>query len=146
MQLKSQTRLSTATRRWLGSSVMLVAFFVLTTAFAYPVQGQSGCDDVSGAWSVNLDLPGGGPTEVMLNLEQNDCEVVGFIEGRLKTPIENGTVEGPTASFTAAAANQAGGPPVEIAWEITVDGTDLIGTFSHEMMGSIEFVGTKVEG
>jgi hypothetical protein len=35
---------------------------------------------------------------------------------------------------------------VEIAWEITVDGTDLIGTFSHEMMGSIEFVGMKVEG
>ena len=145
MQLKSPTRLNTATSRCLGSSVMLVALFVLTIVLASPVHAQSGCDDVSGEWSVNLDLPGGGPTDVILNLEQNECEVVGFIEGQRKTPIENGTVEGPTANFTATAANQAGGPPVVIAWEITVDGTDLIGTFSHELMGSIEFVGTKVE-
>ena len=79
-------------------------------------------------------------------LEQDDCEVTGTVGARDRTPIKDGVVEGSTASFTAEAVNRGGGNTMVIEWVVTVDGDDVIGTFSHSLFGSIEMVGTRVEG
>ncbi len=129
----------------IGASAALVACCLQAGLLATPLQAQADCDDVSGAFSVNLDLPGSGPAEVTVTLEQSVCEVTGTIVGRTTTPIDDGSAEGSTATFTTTVANQAGGPPLEITWEMTVDGDDVLGTFSSAMFGSVEFVGSRIE-
>ena len=81
-----------------------------------------------------------------LTLEQTECEVAGLVDGRNKTPIQDGKVEGWTASFTAMARNQGDGQGIGVAWEATVEGNDVSGTLSSPMMGTIEFTGTRIEG
>jgi len=121
---------------------------VLTlTASAVPaLHAQSACEDVSGTWAVELTLPGSGTNQVMLTLEQAECAVTGLIEGSATTPIEDGTVEGATAIFTAVARNQANGEGIAVAWEATVEGDEIAGTLSSPMMGIIEFSGTRADG
>lgn len=122
---------------WLGT---ILALTVLNAPALY---AQSECDDLSGAWVVDLDLPGSGQSSVTITLEQNECEVAGIIEGRNKTPIEEGTVEGSTATFTAVAHNQANGEALSIVWIVTVEDDDVSGTLESPMMGIIEFTGTR---
>ena len=116
-------------------------------AFGAELRAQStDCEDVSGVWIVDLDLPGSGQSQVTLTLEQTDCEVTGLVEGHNTTAIENGKVEGSTATFTAKARNQGGsGGELMVAWEATVDGDDIIGTLGSQMMGTFEFTGTRGE-
>lgn len=109
------------------------------------ILAQSECEDVSGAWAVNMVLQGGGPTEATVTLDQTNCEVTGFVEGRNKSPITNGTVKGSTATFTATANNQGGGT-LDLVWDATVDGNDISGAITHPMVGAIEFTGKRVEG
>lgn len=138
---RSTTRLNAlATAAFLGAAVALGGFLV------QPLSAGIACEDVSGTYEVLVDLPGGGPTNVDLELEQNECELTGYVGLRLRTPIENGVVEESTASFTFAAQNQGSGGTLEIAWEITVDGDDVTGTFSHELFGSREVTGSRVAG
>lgn len=130
----------------LAWSLRLVASLSLAGFCAPALHAQTACEDVSGVWAVDLNLPGSGRNRVTLTLEQTGCEVAGVVEGRNKTPIQDGKVEGWTASFTARARNQADGQGIGVAWEVTVDGNDVSGTLSSPMMGTIAFTGTRVEG
>jgi len=104
------------------------------------------CEDVSGAWAVDLELPDGTSQDVTLTLEQTGCEITGLIEGNNQTPIESGTVDGSTFTFLATVSNQGGGQSIEIAWEGTVEGDAISGTLSAEMFGTFEFTGTRADG
>ncbi len=115
--------------------------FAICGLFAPPLNAQTACEDVSGTYEVQMDLPGGGPTQMTVTLEQSDCEVTGTVGARDRTPIKDGVVEGSTASFTAEAVNRGGGNVMVIQWVVTVDGDDVIGTFMHSMFGSIELIG-----
>ncbi len=132
--------------RPLARSIALGAFLALTGVNAPALHAQADCEDVSGAWLVAMSLPGGGPTEVTITLEQADCEVSGIIEGRRETPFEGGKVEGSTATFTANATNQADGSSIAIVWEATVEGDEISGTLQAALMGTVTFTGTRVEG
>ena len=121
----------------------LGAILALSVSNAPALHAQSACDDVSGVWVVDLDLPGSGQNSVTITLEQTECEVAGVIEGRNTTHIEDGKVEGPTAIFTAVAHNQANGQALPIVWNVTVEGDDVSGTLNSPMMGIIEFTGTR---
>jgi len=127
-------------------SMKLVAVLALIGCYAPSLHAQSACEDVSGIWAVGLDLPGSGHNTVTLTLEQTECEVTGLVEGRNKTPIEDGTVEGATATFTAVARNQGDGQTIGVVWEVTVVEDEVTGTLRSPMMGTIEFEGTRVEG
>lgn len=124
----------------------LVALLGLAGLFAPPLSAQATCEDVSGIWVVELDLPGSGTSQVTLTLEQTECAVAGLVEGRNRTEIQDGTVEGWTATFTAVATNQGSGGGMAIAWEVTVEGDEIEGTLNAPMMGTVEFTGTRVEG
>lgn len=127
------------TAAWMGASLV---FGSLLTS---PLYAQAPCEDISGVYDVLVSLPGGGPTQIELDLTQTECEMTGFVGLRMRTPIRNGVVEESTASFTFEAQNQGSGGTLEIRWEITVDGDDVTGTFSHDLFGSIEVTGTRVE-
>jgi hypothetical protein len=107
------------------------------------LHASAACDDISGVYEVLVDLPGGGPTEIELDLEQSECEVTGFVGARTRTPIQNGSVEGSTASFTFEAQNQGSGGTLVIQWVITIEGDDVTGTFSNELFGDVEVVGSR---
>jgi len=124
----------------------LLASFALIWAVPGALHAQAPCEDVSGIWTVDLDLPGSGQNQVTLTLDQTECTVTGLVEGRNSTPFEDGRVEGSTASFTATAHNQANGQAMAIVWTVTVDEDDLSGTLQSPMMGTIEFTGTRAEG
>jgi len=130
----------------LAWSLPLVASLSLAGLYAPAVHAQTACEDVSGIWAVDLNLPGSGQNRVTITLEQTGCEVAGVVEGRNTTPIQDGEVEGWTASFTATARNQTNGQGIGVVWEVTVDGDDVSGTLSSPMMGTIAFTGTRVEG
>lgn len=125
-------------------ALLLPALFAAGVLTAAPgaLMGAD-CEDISGVYDVVVDLPGGGPTSIELDLAQNECEVTGFVGAQTRTPIENGVVEGSTASFTFEAQNQGGGGTLEIEWVITIDGDEVTGTFSHDLFGSIEVVGSR---
>lgn len=116
------------------------------TILATGLEAQADCDDVSGEWAVELTLPGSGTNTVTLTLDQVECTVSGVVEGRNRTPFEDGTVEGSTATFTATATNQADGQGIAIVWEATVDGDEIAGSLDSPMMGTIPFSGTRLEG
>lgn len=111
-----------------------------------PGLSAQGCEDVSGAWAVEVNLPGTGPSQITLTLEQTECAVTGSIVGQRTTTIEEGIVEGSTATFAVMATNQANGESLTIVWEATVDGDAISGTLNSPMMGSIEFAGERVDG
>ena len=139
-----------ATRR-ISRGAGLGAFLALTAFYAPALQAQdlhaeAACEDVSGVWMVGLTLPGSGPTQVTLTLEQTECEVTGLVEGNNKTPFETGEVEGSTATFVVNATNQANGQGIAIAWEGTVEGDEISGTLEAPMLGTITFTGTRLEG
>ena len=143
MNQDESANMRTSTVRSWALSVALMSGLAFTGLLAPPLHARTDCEDVSGSYEVLVDLPGGGPTPLTITLEQSDCEVAGFVEGQHKTPIDDGVVDGSTATFTAEAINQGGGNTLVIGWTITVDGDDVIGTFSHDMIGSIDFVGTR---
>jgi len=111
-----------------------------------PLQADTACEDLSGVYEVVVDLPGGGPTDIELDLEQDGCDLTGFVGARTRTAIQNGVVEDATASFTFEAQNQGSGGTLVIGWEITVVGDEVTGTFSHDLFGNLEVIGTRVEG
>lgn len=117
----------------------------LTLAWCVPssLAAQSSCDDVSGDYDVRVDLPGGGPADIRLEIEQEDCEVTGIVGLMTRSQIQNGVVDGSTASFTFQASNQGDGSALEIRWVITIDGDEVTGTFSHDLFGSIAVVGAR---
>lgn len=127
------------------TAVTFGAILTVAGVNAPDIHAQSECEDVSGAWSVNMVLQGGGPTQAVVTLDQTECEVTGSVEGRNRSPISNGTVEGSTATFTATAQNQGGGT-LDLVWEATVDGDEISGAITHPMVGAIEFTGKRVEG
>ncbi|MGI9625776.1 MAG: hypothetical protein ACR2QM_02990, partial [Longimicrobiales bacterium] len=137
---------SSSLRMGLTWSLRLLALCAVTGAFAPALHAQASCEDVSGVWAVQLNLPGSGQSEVTLTLDQVECQVTGLIEGHNKTPIQDGTVEGSTATFTAAARNQANGQDMAIVWTVTVDDDAVNGTLESPMMGTFEFTGARVEG
>ena len=124
----------------------LGALLVLAAFHAPGLNAQAACDDVSGAWTVDLVLPDGGAQQVTLTLEQTECELTGLIEGQNKTPIEGGKVDGSTFTFMVTANNQADGQGIEIAWEGTVEADAISGTWSAAMIGTLEFTGTRADG
>lgn len=133
-------------RPWVRGTALATALGLgvgLSGPLAAPLHAQGYCEDVSGVYDVLVDLPGGGPTQIELDIEQTECEVKGFVGAQTRSPIDNGVVEGSTASFTFEAANQGSGGMLVIRWEVTIDGDDVTGTFSHELFGSIEVVGTR---
>ena len=137
-------RISPSARRWLAQTLKLGAFLALTGFYAPNLQAQEECEDVSGAWAVDLNL--GSPQQVTLTLEQNGCEVTGVIEGQNVTPIEDGEVEGSTVTFSITVTNRGDGQSITFAWEGTVEGNDISGTLDSDVTGTVEFTGTKVEG
>ena len=86
-------------------SLRHVALLAFTGAYAPMLHAQTACEDVSGIWAVDLSLPGSGHSRVTLTLEQTDCEITGLVEGRNKTSIKDGKVDGSTATFTATGAS-----------------------------------------
>lgn len=127
------------------TATSLGALCILIAATPPLLHAQMDCEDVSGAWAVEMVLPGGGPTEVTVTLEQTTCEVTGFVEGRKKTAIKNGVAEGPTATFVVSAINQGSGGTLEITWTATVEGAAIHGTLAHPLMGVVDFKGKRVE-
>jgi len=95
---------------------------------------------------VDLTLPGGGPTQLTLTLEQTGCTVSGLVEGQNKTPFEDGTVDGSTAAFMVNATNQATGQSIATTWTGTVEGDQINGTLEAPMLGSVPFTGTRNKG
>ena len=127
-------------------SSCLTGCFAFSALLASPLAANSACEDVSGVYEVTVDVPGGGPTQIELDLSQEECTVTGFVTAQTRTPIENGVVEDATASFTFAATNEGNGSTLEIAWVITVADDDVTGTFSHDLFGSLEVTGTRASG
>jgi hypothetical protein len=123
---------------------MLVALLGLAAFAAHDVHGQAACEDVSGAWAVDLTIPGNAPQQVTVTLEQTECEVTGLIKGNNETPIEDGSVDGWTFTFTTIRPDQAG-QPLAIVWTGTVDGDAVSGTFEVPGLGSVEFSGKRAE-
>jgi len=130
----------------LTGALVLGLCLALNGLLAAPLNAATACEDISGVYQVLVNLPGGGPTEIELDLEQQDCVVTGFVGARTRTRIENGVVEDSTASFTFEAQNQGSGGTLEIQWKITVAGDEVTGTFSHDLFGSIEVTGSRVDG
>lgn len=127
------------------SAGVLTALVVVMGASVSSLNAQE-CEDISGVWAVELSLLGAPPQQVSLTLEQDGCTATGMVEGNNQTPFEDGTVEGSTVAFTTAVTNQADGSSLVLAWECTVDGDDLAGTLSAQMLGTVEFSGTRVTG
>jgi len=128
------------------ASIVSSCLFALGVLMPSPVAASPACEDLSGVYEVTVDVPGGGPTQIELDLSQEECSVTGFVTARTRTPIQNGVVEDSTASFTFAATNEGNGSTLEIAWVITVAGDAVTGTFSHDLFGSLEVIGTRVSG
>jgi len=125
---------------WLG------AFLTFAAVSATDLHAQAECEDVSGEWAVDLNLPDGSSQQVTLTIAQSDCEITGLIEGNTQTPFDNGTVEGSVFTFVVSVTNQADGQGIEMTWEGTVDGDELAGAFSADMMGTLPFTGTRADG
>lgn len=130
----------------LAGCLRLLAILALAGVPAPALLAQTACEDVSGTWTVELTLPGTGASTVTLTLDQTECAVAGTIEGRNRTPFEDGAVEGSTATFTAMATNQVDGQVLAIEWAATVDGDDIAGTLQSPLFGTIPFTGSRVEG
>lgn len=126
----------------------LVPSFVFSglMLLAAPLAATTACEDVSGVYDVIVDVPGGGPTEIELDLSQEECNVTGFVTAQTKTAIQNGVVDESTASFTFLATNDGTGDSLEIAWVITVAGDMVTGTFSHDLFGSLAVTGNRRPG
>lgn len=144
-RIQLMKRSGSPTTQRLARSIGIGAFLALTGVCAPALHAQADCEDVSGIWLVDLILPGGGPTRVTLTLEQTECEITGLVEGQNQTPIEDGRVEGSTATFMVNATNQANGQSIAVAWEGTVEGNEISGTLEAPMMGNIPFTGTRAE-
>lgn len=121
---------------------MAAAIALVMGGFA-DAQAQA-CEDVSGAWSIDLTFPGNPSQTVTVTLEQSDCGVEGTIVGNNETAIEGGTVEGSTFKFTTTVPTGDGGT-LAIAWEGTVDGDAVAGTLTADMLGVIEFTGKRAD-
>ncbi|MEM7415539.1 MAG: hypothetical protein AAF389_08605 [Gemmatimonadota bacterium] len=126
------------------AAVTLPVLLLLTLAAPIGATPAHDCEDLSGVYEVRVNLPGGGPTDIQLDLEQTDCDLTGFVGAMSRTAIDNGTVEDSTASFTFQTPNQGSGGMLEIRWTITLDGDTVTGTFSHSLFGDIPVNGTKV--
>ncbi len=144
--VETRNRVSPSAMRRLARGWRLAALLTLTALYAPGLYAQAECEDISGAWAVELTLPDENTQQVTLTLEQVECELTGLIEGQNQTPIEDGKVDGATFTFMATANNQADGQGIEIAWEGTVEGDAISGTWSAAMIGSLEFTGTRAGG
>ena len=98
---------TTPVRRWNArpsqAPTRLTAVAVAAMLCAIPgpaLTAQAPCSDVSGSYDVMVTLPGGGPTAIILELEQEECGLTGFVGLTSRIPIQNGTVSDSTASFT----------------------------------------------
>lgn len=138
--------LRTAPRISRHAPSILALVAVVCAAVAPPLSAQSDCDDVSGAYDVLVNLPGGGPTNIRLELEQTACELTGIVGLQTRNPIQDGTVDGSTAAFSFEAQNQGDGSMLRIHWEISIDGDEVTGTFSNDLFGSIPVSGSRVGG
>jgi hypothetical protein len=145
-RIEIKKRSGPSTSRRSAPTLALGALLAFATLSAPDLHAQAECEDVSGEWAVSVNLPDGNSQQVTLTLEQSECEITGLIEGNNQTPIDNGTVEGPTFTFVVNVTNQADGQGIEMTWEGTVDGDDLSGTFSADIMGTFPFTGTRADG
>jgi len=136
------TRTNGAQRR----SVWFTAVAVLgmTGLLVQPAQAQT-CDDLSGVWAVDLELPGTGRSRVMVTLDQDGCSVTGGVEGRNTTSVEDGTVDGSTVTFIASGINEGTGERIAMTWEATVSGDEIEGTLSSDMAGTFPFTGSRAD-
>ncbi len=132
--------------RTLSVATLLGVGMTLSGRLSPTLLAATACDDIAGRYEVRVDLPGGGPTDIELDLQQSECEVTGLVIAQNRTPITDGVVEGSTATFNFEAQNQGSGGTLVIQWQITIDGDDVTGTFSHELFGQAEVVGTRVAG
>jgi hypothetical protein len=142
MELGFRKPVGRASARRPGWTRIVVTLLGLTALGAPGVQAQAACEDVSGAWAVDLAIPGNAPQQVTVTLEQTECEVTGLVKGNNETPIEDGSVEGWTFTFTTTRPDQAG-QPLAIVWTGTVDGDAVSGTFEVPGLGSVEFSGKR---
>lgn len=135
-----------STRRWMAAGTKIAAVVALAGFHAPALNAQAACEDVAGAWTIDLTLPGAPATTVTLTLEQSECEVTGLVTGQNETPISDGKVEGWTVTFGTAVTNQADGSSISIVWEGTVDGDAIGGTLSAPGLGEVPFTGKRAEG
>ncbi len=122
---------------------ILLALGLVVAIGGGPTEAQAQeCEDVSGDWSVTIAFPGN-VQAVTVTLEQTDCALAGMVKGNNETAIEGGAVEGST--FTFSTTVNANGQAVTLAWEGTVEGDDVAGTLSSDLVGVVEFTGKRVE-
>lgn len=121
-----------------------VAVLGMIGLLVQPAQAQA-CDDLSGVWAVDLELPGSGRSRVVVTLEQDGCAVTGVVEGRNTTSVEEGTVDGSTVTFIASGINQGTGELIAMKWEAAVSGNDMQGTLSSDMAGTFPFTGRRAD-
>ena len=124
----------------------LVPLVVLAAAAPSAVHAQEECEDVSGAWTVDVAFAQAPePQQVTLTLEQSECEITGLVKGNNETPIENGTVEGATFTFDTTVTDGTGQTLV-ISWSGSVEGDEVSGSLTAQMMPVADFTGTRSDG
>ena len=130
----------------LGFAVALL----LATNVAYALQNA----DVTGEWLLTLTTPNG-ERVITLNLEQDGTAITGtaLAEGQEEPSEVTGTIEGNAITLNmtmgrggrgggggGGGGGSRGGPR---AWEGTVDGDTMSGTFSMGSRGEIEWSATR---
>jgi hypothetical protein len=108
-----------------------------------PAWGQEGEPvDVSGAWEITSESPRGTMTRTVV-FEQDGTALTGTMESQMgSVPIENGSVEGNTFTFTVTFSR--GDRSFELKYSGTVDGDTATGTMSTPR-GESEWTGKRVE-
>lgn len=123
---------------------LLVTLVASAAAAPTAVHAQDECEDVSGVWTVDVAFPQG-PQQVTVTLEQTECEITGLVKGNNETQIENGLVEGATFTFDTTVTDGAGQSLV-INWAGTVEGDEVTGSLTTQMMPVADFTGTRSDG
>jgi imidazolonepropionase-like amidohydrolase len=96
--------------------------------------------DLSGAWSINIDVPGQ-PLTATLNLQAQGGSLSGTMTSSLGTSnISNGTINGNNFSFTMTVT--FGGQTFDITATGTVNGNQISGVMASPQ-GNVPFSGTK---
>jgi hypothetical protein len=122
----------------------ILGLVLATVAAPRAVHAQDACEDVSGEWSVEVAFAP--PQQVTVTLEQSECEITGFVRGNNETAIENGVVEGATFTFDTTVTNEATGESLVISWEGTVEGDDVTGSLTTQMIPVADFMGSRSGG
>ena len=124
--------------RVIGSLLLML----MAVAPAWAQETQQEPVDVSGAWEITSESPRGTMTRTVI-LEQDGTALTGTMESQMGSmPIENGSVEGNTFTFTVTLSR--GDRSFELKYTGTVDGDSATGTMQMPR-GEIEWTGKRVK-